>query len=285
MIRIFLELTKFRIAAFSTLSAATGFVVFSRSLRWGILSSCLGTLLLALGACALNEWQDRELDARMERTRRRPIPSGRLAPTTALATACALVLVGACLLWTVHGATSAILGLFAVGWYNGVYTYLKRASAFAVVPGSIIGALPPAIGWTAAGGEAGDPHVLALCFFFFVWQVPHFWLLLFIIGTEYEKVGLPSLTAILGRAQLGRLTFVWMVGTAASSLLLRLFGLIASPQLSLALAGAGIWLVWRASRLLRGGDDRSTFGRAFGGINLYALLVMSLLVVDALALN
>ena len=284
MIRILIELTKLRIAAFSTLSAATGYVVFSRSLHWQIIATSLGVLLLAMGACALNEWQDRDVDALMERTRRRPIPAGRIRPPAALAVAAALLACGFPLLSTVHGSAPALLGLLAVFWYNGVYTHLKCVSAFAVVPGALIGALPPAMGWTAAGGHVLDPAMLALCFFFFIWQVPHFWLLLFAFGSDYEKAGLPSLTRFFTTDQLSRITFLWTLVAAGSSLLLRIYGVTFSPYVSLGLIAAGLWLAWRASPLVRGHacNNRSALRSAFGGINAYALLVMGLLAADAL---
>jgi len=280
-LRIFLELTKFRIAALSTLSAATGYIVFCRTFQWRILTACLGVLLLALGACALNEWQDRARDALMDRTRGRPLPSGRIAPRVALSIASALLGGGLAVLWLAHGPSPALLGASAVAWYNGFYTYLKRFSAFAAVPGAIIGALPPLIGWTAAGGDPGDGHVLALSFFFFLWQVPHFWLLLFLCGPDYEKAGFPTLTAVFRKEQLARLTFLWTLATALSALLFRIYGLIVSPYATLALALAGLWLACRALRLLRGDVDRPAFARAFRSINLYALLVMGALVLDA----
>jgi len=280
-LRAFLELTKFRIAALSTLSAATGYVAFCRTFQWRILTACLGVLVLALGACALNQWQDRARDALMDRTRGRPLPSGRITPRSALGVAAVLLLGGLAVLWLAHGPAPALFGASAVAWYNGFYTYMKRFSAFASVPGSIVGALPPLIGWTAAGGEPLDGHVLALSFFFFLWQVPHFWLLLFLFGPDYEKADFPTLTAVFTKEQLARLTFLWTLVTALSALLLRIYGLVVSPYVILALALAGLWLVCRALRLLREDVDRPGFARAFRSINLYSLLVMSALALDA----
>ena len=276
------ELTKIRIAALSTLSAATGYVVSRRAADPGILTSCLGVLLLAMGACALNEFQDRELDRRMARTRHRPIPAGAMEPGTALAVALLLAAGGLGILWGLHGPGAALIGLLAAAWYNGVYTYLKRVWAFAVVPGALIGALPPVIGWTAAGGDPLDPRVLALAFFFFIWQVPHFWLLLFRHGSEYEAAGLPCLTGLFSRRQLAGLTFIWMLATPASSLLLPIYGLVRSPWIGMGLAACGAWLAWQAAGLLWGAARNEAFPPVFRSINLYALLVMALLFADTL---
>jgi protoheme IX farnesyltransferase len=209
------------------------------------------------------------------------LPSGKITPRKALGAAASLLLGGLAVLWLAHGPAPALFGASAVAWYNGFYTNLKVFSAFAAVPGSIIGALPPLIGWTAAGGDPLDGHVLALSFFFFLWQVPHFWLLLFLHGTDYEKAGFPTLAAVFRKEQLARLTFLWTIATALSGLLLRVYGLIVSPYVALALVLAGLWLALGALRLLREDVDKPAFARAFGSINLYALLVMSALIVDA----
>ena len=217
----------------------------------------------------------------MERTRDRPIPSGRVSVAGALALALVLAAGGLGVLWRGSNPTAALLGAGALGWYNGAYTYLKRVTAFAAVPGSLIGAIPPAIGWTAAGGDLFDPRLAALCFFFFIWQVPHFWLLLFRLGKDYQRAGFPTLTQVFSVDQLGRLTFVWMVATAASCLLIPIFGLSASPWVALSMAACGAWLCAVASRLLRVQKRPMSLRLAFRDINVFALLVMGLLTLDA----
>jgi protoheme IX farnesyltransferase len=276
------RLVKFPIAVFSALSAATGYVVFCRSANPGIVTIFLGVLMFAMGACALNECQDRKLDARMARTRSRPIPSGELSPGDAATMAAFLLLGGFLLLWSMHGSAAAWIGLGAVVWYNAVYTYLKRVWAFAIMPGALIGALPPLIGWIAAGGKPLDPRIAALAFFFLVWQVPHFWLLLFDYGEEYEKAGLPSLTRLFNTRQLASLTFIWTLTTSASSLLLPIYFLTASPWVSLGLVLSGLWLAWEAARPIGRYLRTGTYAPAFRAINVYALLVMALLAGDAL---
>ncbi len=273
-------LTKVRIAGLSTLSTATGYAVFARGLGWGVLPACGGTLLLSAGASVLNEWQEREADSRMERTRGRPLPAGAMRPAAALVLAALLACSGFAVLLSASGLTTSLLGLLAFAWYNGVYTPLKRVTALAVIPGALIGAIPPAIGWTAAGGRLADPRVLCLAFFFFVWQVPHFWLLLLLHGRDYERAGFPTLTSLLSPRGLARLTFIWMMTTAASSLLLPLYGLTSSPLVALGLVAAALFLGWHGVRVARGGGDPRSFRAAFHGVNAFALLVMLQLVAD-----
>ncbi|MHB8875363.1 MAG: UbiA family prenyltransferase [Myxococcaceae bacterium] len=275
------ELVKVRISVVSTLSAVTGFAAAAHGFSLAMLWACVGVFLLACGASALNEVQEHRLDAMMERTRNRPIPSGRLGVGAALALALGFAGAGFALLWALFGPTPALLGLSALAWYNGAYTYMKRVTAFAVVPGSIIGAIPPAIGWTAGGGELLDPRLAALAFFFFIWQVPHFWLLLFRLGKDYENAGFPTLTQLFSIDQLGRLTFTWMVATAVSCLLIPIFGLSASPWVGLAMAASGAWLCVVAARLLKAGERLPSLRLAFRDINVFALLVMALVTLDA----
>jgi protoheme IX farnesyltransferase len=159
---------------------------------------------------------------------------------------------------------------------------LKRIWAFAVVPGALTGALPPVIGWTAAGGNFLDPQVLALSFFFLIWQMPHFWLMLFMFGAEYEKAGLPSLTRRFSKRQLTSLSFIWMLATATSSLLLPFYFVTSSPAVSLGLVVGGFWFAWEAWKLMRDKGRNQRYTMAFRSINLYAVCVMVLLIVDVM---
>ena len=274
------ELTKLRISGASTFTAAAGYIAFRRGADAGLVTTLLGILLLAMGSSAFNEVQERELDARMPRTAHRPIPSGEFTPAGAAAIAGGLALAGFLVLLFAQNWTAALLGALALAWYNGFYTPLKRVSAFAVVPGSLIGALPPAIGWAAAGGSIHDPTILALAFVFFIWQVPHFWLLVALHAEGYEQAGFPTLVKLLGRRRLARLTFTWICGTAAACALLPIFRALATPVALLLLAGAAFWLVVGSLPLLKEQLDARMFRRVFMNINLFALLLTAAVILD-----
>jgi len=268
--KIIYELSKFRISIMSSVSALTGFVLAARGLTWEAVSVIGGVVLLACGASALNQVQEKEIDARMLRTRNRPIPSGRLTAGAALAIALALLAAGSVCL---AGNTTALaLGLLTVAWYNGVYTPLKRVSPLAAIPGGLVGALPPMIGWVGGGGALFDPIIVSIAFFFFVWQVPHFWLLLLRIGDDYERAGMPTLTTIFSRKQLTRVTYVWMVATGVTCMVIPVV-LVPGVAIHAALLVASAWLILQATRMVRSNGKRL----AFVEINVYALVVMSLL--------
>ena len=104
-----------------------------------------------------------------------------------------------------------------------MYTPLKKVTAFAVIPGSLTGALPPLIGWAAAGGGLLDKNIILVGSFFFIGQIPHFWLLLLMFGEEYQLASMPSLNQIFSPNQIKRLTFTWILTTVASALLVVLY--------------------------------------------------------------
>jgi len=182
LIRTYIALCKINISLLSVFSAAAGFVVSTLQMKAQIIPVVTGVFVLACGSCALNQYQDRNIDALMSRTCRRPIPSGRIKPDSALIFSILLILSGFILLSFTASQLAIGLGMLAVLWYNGLYTFLKRRSAFAVIPGAFIGAVPFAIGWVSGGSDISDIRLLLVCFFFFMWQVPHFWLLMAVHG-------------------------------------------------------------------------------------------------------
>jgi protoheme IX farnesyltransferase len=275
-----IELTKLRISAASTVTAAAGYIVCHRHADAGLLTTLAGILLMAMGASAINECQERQFDARMARTQSRPLPRGRIGLLAALAVAGGLAVSGFLVLLLAHGLVPALLGGLALAWYNAVYTPLKRVNAFAVVPGALIGALPPAIGWTAAGGQVEDPTVLVLAFVFFIWQVPHFWMLVAMHAEGYEAAGFPTIVKRLGRQRLARLSFTWICGTAAACTLLPMFRAIVTLPALLLLAAAVFWLVYGGVPLLRPDPDASVFRRAFVRLNAFALVLTLALILD-----
>jgi len=281
-IRILLELTKFKISLLATLFTSAGFILAHHGLSEKMALPVLAVLFLASGACALNQYQERKIDRAMDRTRGRPIPSQKLRPSTALWMSLALIFTG--LMTLFYGTDSLAFGLggFAILWYNGVYTYLKRWTPFAAIPGALVGTLPPAIGWISGGGTIFHPQLLALAFFSFLWQVPHFWLILLSSGTDYERAGLPSLSRLFTPSQLKRVIFIWICSTAVLSLSLPLFYFNQAPFGNFFLLTASLWLVWNAIRFLQSSPGRGSFHLVFMKLNLFVLWVISSLSLSSL---
>ncbi len=281
-----LELLKLRITVASTVTTFVGYVMARGRVDLPLVPVLAGIMLQACGAAALNQVQDAVVDAKMPRTAGRPIPSGRVSRIAAFIYALLLLAAGSALLWTVS-STAAWLGLAAAVVYNGVYTPLKRVTPFAALPGSFIGALPPVVGWVAAGGYLSDPTLHLVAFFFFLWQIPHFWLLLLFYEKDYADGGMPSLFDRFDRRQIVRLTFLWISAVCVAALMIPLAALFDHTPAAWVIAAAGLLVIIRASNLLRvDADQLAVFVRScrirFMEINTFALLVAVVLVVDSL---
>ena len=271
---ILLELTKFRISLFATLSASVSFMLANQGISREIILPTAGVFFLACGSCALNQYQERENDRLMERTQGRPIPSKRLNPRTALKISLLLLFLGVLILLLGTNAIAFGLGAFAIFWYHAIYTPLKKRTPFAVIPGALVGAIPPMIGWVSGGGHLHDPQLVAISFLFYIWQAPHFWILLFNFGRDYEKGGFPSLDRVFTQAQFRRILFLWIFATGVTCFMIPLFGILKSPLMIGGLFGIGGWLLWKAYRFLRGQPPESHVQSIFKAVNIYVLWVM-----------
>ena len=270
------ELCRIKISLFAAVAAVAGFLVspeggpsFAR-----LAGLAAGVLFLSCGASAFNQIAEAATDSLMPRTRTRPIPSGRLKRGHALLISTVLILAGAFVLFLSGGALPAALGAAAFLWYGLVYTPLKRKTPFALIPGALAGAVPPAIGWACGGGSLLGPRILAFCFFFYIWQIPHFWLFLLKYGREYEKAGLPTVTRVFSSAGLRRIIFAWEICAAASAMLLAVFdpaGRLSGVLFALPAA----WMIGSGAAVLSGKNGRYQF--ALRSIDACALAITCLL--------
>ncbi len=277
-LNLYLELAKVRITFFVAFSTSVGFILAAENFSFEFLYYSFAVFILASGSSALNHYQERRTDALMDRTKNRPLPSGKVSGKEALIFILALFGLGFLLLS--FNLIAVLLGVLAIIWYNVIYTPLKRKSAVAVVPGAVVGAIPPAIGWVAAGGYLLDPKLLPVAMFFFIWQVPHFWLLQVIYHKDYEKAGFPTLNLILNDIQISRITFIWIVALAVSCFAIPLFGMVENIYVNLMLVAAGIWLVVKTSKIMFKYSDRLIYKFAFKEVNIYVLLIVLILSVN-----
>lgn len=284
-LKVIPELGKFRITSFVALSSSVGYILNRGAIEFEMILPIFGTFLLAAGSSAINHFQDRKFDALMERTKSRPIPSNRIDPISALMIGVNFILLGSVILYMSSNSTALYLGWLAVIWYNGIYTPMKRKYAMAVVPGALIGAIPPIIGWVASGGQVFDMKILMVAFFFFIWQIPHFWLLVLIHGNDYEKAGFPTISKIYSSLQVSRITFVWIAALVASCFLIPLFNVATKPATFILLFLLGIWLLFSTKNILSSYLEKIIFRKAFIKINLYVLAVIIIISLDKLFIN
>ena len=195
----YLELTKPRITCFILMSAAIGFFCgthLGRGWSWLMLVHMLvGTALMASGTAALNQWYEREADSLMNRTKARPIPSGRLTARRAACFGVFLSAAGFAELWLGDNRLTAMLGLFTLASYLFLYTPLKRVSPVSTTVGAIPGAMPPLIGYAAATGllnwDAGILYAIL-----FLWQFPHFYAIAWMYREDYARAGIRMLPVV-----------------------------------------------------------------------------------------
>jgi protoheme IX farnesyltransferase len=213
MIKDFIVLTKFVLSFAVSLSALFAYIMAKGDIGVNMFMATFAVLLVAMGVSTLNQVQEYKEDALMERTKHRPIASGKWSPRTAIIIAALLIIASLVFIYNLLGYIGVDLFLFSFIWYNVFYTPLKKKSALAVVPGAILGVIPPAIGWLAAGHSLGEPQFFALGLFYFVWQVPHFWLLVMLHYGDYKGAGYPTAMRLFGKTSLQRLTYFWLMLT------------------------------------------------------------------------
>ncbi len=204
-------------------------------------------------ANALNCVLERDVDARMRRTARRPLPAGLVSPAVARLFGVGLGAFSLALTWAASNPLTASLGLAALVGYVAVYTPMKRRSPWALLVGAVPGALPPLMGWTAATGRL-DPAGLALFGLLFLWQVPHFAAIALLQRNDYAQAGLRVWPLVYGERATWQLALVAALGMAPLAVGMWLLG-IASPGYALVGAVLTGWVAWRSLDGLRQGPD------------------------------
>ncbi|SHI72243.1 protoheme IX farnesyltransferase [Tangfeifania diversioriginum] len=279
-LKIIVELGKVRIALPVALSALAGFVLYKGEINSQALLMALGVFLMACASGTLNHWQERKTDAKMPRTQLRPLPSGRITSLQGFMVALGYAAAGSFILLFSNPLTALVLSWATLASYNLIYTPLKKVTAFAVIPGSLVGALPPLIGWTAAGGQIFSETILIVATFFFIGQIPHFWLLLMLFGDQYKLAGLPSLTDIFSEVQLKRVTYAWVLTTIASAFLV-LFFVFTSRILLFILLAYVLFLMISLSRSVIFRENFKVL-QAFYQLNFLYLFMMLFLIAEGL---
>lgn len=280
VVSAFLKLGKFTISVPVTLTGFLGYFLYRPALDRGAVFTMLGILTLSMGSSALNQIQERHTDALMPRTSRRPLPSGILSLSRATLFAVIMSLAGVFFLVWTGSLPAAGIGLFTLAWYNLVYTPLKRVTAFAVLPGALIGALPPIIGWTAAGGQPFQMEIIVVAFFLFVGQMPHFWLLMLKVGNEYQQAGLPVITSLLDNRQIRNLSFMWIAATGVAVMMLPATPVIHNRIISVVLITASAGFLFLMFRLTFRGELLARWKKAFITVNLFYLVIILTLIAD-----
>jgi heme o synthase len=273
LLRDYVALTKPRIISLLLLTTVAAMFVADPSgpALSTILWTMLGGYLAAGGAGAINHYLDRDRDARMTRTRRRPLPSGRIPPAHALAFGVALGGLAVLQLALTVNALAALLSLAGLLGYVFVYTaWLKPLTPQNIVIGGAAGAVPPLVGWAAATGSL-ELDALWLFGIVFLWTPPHFWALALLIKDDYARTGVPMLPVVRGEPATRRQILAYSLVLVTATLLPVATGLFGAIYAVTALAlGAGfIGLAWA---LLRNPTRRAALRLYLSSLAYLALL-------------
>ncbi len=189
-----------------------------------------GVFLLACAASAINQLQEQKNDSIMERTKTRPLPAMRIKPLCAAISGGIAGCAGISVLYIGTGLSSAIIGGITFLMYNGIYTPLKTKTPYALVFGAITGALPVLIGASAAVGHV-DARTVYIAIFVFLWQVPHFLLLLLRYEEDYQRAGFSTLLSRMPRERLRSIVAIWLLAVCGTTTLFPIIGIVRTGPL------------------------------------------------------
>ena len=247
----FKEITKMRLALSVVFSSLAGYLLGVDTVNYKtLLLLALGGYFMVGASNAFNQIIEKDLDALMNRTKNRPIPSGRMSVTTAFIIACVFTLLGIIILYAINKQT-AMFGAISIFLYTCVYTPLKTKTPLAVFVGAIPGAIPFMLGWVAATNDFGiEPGTLFALQFF--WQFPHFWAIGWFLYEDYKKGGffmLPTGKQDKGTAVQVIMYTIWTILVS----IIPVFGFTGKLQLSIVSAVVvfllGLWMLYYAFRL------------------------------------
>jgi protoheme IX farnesyltransferase len=278
--RDYLQLSKSRIVLMVLITTAAGYLFGAHSVDGLLmLHALLGTALVAAGTNALNQYVEREHDARMHRTRTRPLPAGRITPRAALIFSSAIAVIGTVYLGLAVNWLTAALGAFTLATYIFIYTPLKRISTLNTLIGAIPGAIPPLMGWTAATNHLGAGGWIIFGILF-LWQLPHFMAISWLHREDYARGGFAMLAVRdTDGAAVARQAIFYTLALLPISVAPSLLGLTGTVYF-IGGAAAGAALLAATIRFFFDRGPRSARS-LFMISNLYLITVMLLLVVNA----
>jgi len=278
----YMALLKPRVMSLVVFTGFAGMVVAPGEV--GPLRAAAAVLCIAIGAgaaAAINMWYDRDIDALMQRTCRRPIPAGRIAPMKALAFGIALSLLAVIAMGAAANLVAAVLLALAIGFYVFVYTiWLKRRTPQNIVIGGAAGAFPPVIGWAAVTGQVGLDSI-ALFLIIFFWTPPHFWALALCRSGDYAAAGVPMLPVVAGKDETRRQILHYTLLLIPLSFMPVVLG-TAGITYAVAAATMGAWFLLLAFRI-RYEESNWAARNLFRFSILYLFVLFSVLVVEKAA--
>ncbi len=245
------------------------------------LITVIGGMLAAASAQTMNCIYDRDIDYAMERTRNRPIPSGRVKPIHAWIFAGVLAGLSFTILTVFTNLLAALLAMSGIGFYMVIYTHLlKRHTPQNIVIGGAAGAIPALVGWAAVTGSL-SVEAWILFAIVFIWTPPHFWALALMLKDDYAKVGIPMLPVIVGEAATAKQIWIYTILLMPTTIALTSIG-SSGLVYGISALGLGGIFVYKAWQLLQTPTDKSVAKSMFKYSILYMMLLCTAIVVDSL---
>jgi protoheme IX farnesyltransferase len=281
VVRDYLVLTKPGVMVLLLVTTLCAMLVAAQGVPslWTLFWTLVGGALASGGAGAINHYVDRDIDAIMTRTRRRPLPAGRVAPEYALLFGIVLSVLAVYVLTAFVNPVAAVLSLSGNLFYVFVYTiWLKRTTPQNIVIGGAAGAVPPLVGWAAVTGQVSVPALL-MFLLVFAWTPPHFWALALYKRGDYAAAGVPMLPAVRGEEETRRQILAYTVAMVLASLLFYPLGVLGVPYLVAAMV-LGARFLWLVARLYRERSDQLA-KRVFLYSMQYLGLLFAAMVIDA----
>lgn len=277
----FIAVTKPGIIRSNLIAAFAGFWLASRwDIHFGLMiMTLLGTVLVMASSCVFNNYFDRELDMKMERTSKRSLPTGRLTPKVVLWYAVALGVAGLAVLFVFSGVLAGVFGVIGMFVYVVIYTlWLKRSSTWSTSVGAISGAMPPVIGYVAVT-ETVDMGAWLLFALLFLWQPPHFWALGIRRVEEYRAAGYPLLPVVKGikRTKIQMIPYIALL--VPLPVLMYVYGYAGIFFLVISLLLSLVWL-YLSLKGFRAKDDEAWSKKVFFFSINYLTLSLFVLVLD-----
>lgn len=281
VVRDYLVLTKPGVMVLLLVTTLCAMLVAAQGVPslWTLFWTLVGGALASGGAGAINHYVDRDIDAIMTRTRRRPLPAGRVAPEYALLFGIVLSVLAVYVLTAFVNPVAAVLSLSGNLFYVFVYTiWLKRTTPQNIVIGGAAGAVPPLVGWAAVTGQVSVPALL-MFLVVFAWTPPHFWALALYKRGDYAAAGVPMLPAVRGEEETRRQILAYTVAMVLASLLFYPLGVLGVAYLVAAMV-LGARFLWLVARLYRERSDQLA-KRVFLYSMQYLGLLFAAMVLDA----
>ena len=272
--RDFIELLKPRVMSLVVFTGVTGLVLAPGHLHPVL--AMVAVLCIAVGAGAsgaINMWYDRDIDAVMTRTLRRPIPDGRIGPSEALGFGVILASASVLIMGLAVNWVAAALLALTIGFYILIYTiWLKRRTPQNIVIGGAAGAFPPMIGWAAVTGGV-DIAPIILFSLIFLWTPPHFWALALFRNGDYTRAGVPMMPVVAGVKSTKRQMLAYTLVLLPVSVAPAFVG-IAGPVYLGAAVLLSLTFIWKAVRVLRAADDDHGPARRMFGFSIFYLFAL-----------